>query len=54
MYDDFEHVAENIGLVFSVALLYVLCIPRKRDWKEGDQDEESIQNKIMLAVGSNV
>ena len=44
MFDHLEEAAENIGLVFSVALLHVLCKPRKRDWKEGDQDNQSTHN----------
>ena len=54
MFDRFEEAAENICLVFSVALLHVLCYPRKRDWKEGDQDDLSTDNKVMLAAGLNV
>ena len=54
MHGDLELVAENISLVFSVALLYTLCVPRNGDWKEGDPVNLSSREKLMKAVGLNM
>jgi hypothetical protein len=32
-----DDVTENIALAFSVSLLHVLCVPRPKNWKEGQQ-----------------
>ena len=54
IFDQFKEVAENIGLALSVALLHVLCKPRKRSWTVGDPTEDSRHNKILVAAGLNV
>ena len=51
---DFEQVAENIGLVFSVAFLYMLYILWNRGWKEDHTVTLSSQEKLMMAAGLNV
>jgi len=43
---DCNEVAENIALAFSASLLHVLCIPRKRNWKEGYKLGPVVQNNI--------
>lgn len=30
-----QELVENVACIFSVALLHVLCVPRRKDWKPG-------------------
>jgi len=50
---DCNEVAENIALAFSASLLHVLCIPRKRNWKEGYKLGPVVQNNMLRQVPSD-